>query len=721
MAMEGITGWLRALAYDVWIGLKPSRFGILIVLLLLVLLLEPWTGQGRDVLYEYAIAAFSPPELYKRLWLYLAVVCLGILTWGLCRLSSTLRFPGEEQVLLRYRKLFPRPPFDPADDKQQGAIDADARIRVARIYWLRKWAPRGLGVAVPLVVAGCFYLSAGLLAWKDILICLGLAAAIAMVIPRRRIQNWMADKAAKMGRPRLSSTLEVRDDPKSVATWSELGGFVLLLLAIAGVMVAASVVLAALVPLEFGHAFGPLPVIMLALAVILMLGSLVAMRARITNFPWFFTSAIVFLVVASAVSGHHMRFVKGEDVVKRLRPEDLATKFGAKQGAGPKLAILVAAAGGGSRAAYWTATVLGELNRQIPDFNNHLLLVSGVSGGSVGALFYRASTQAMPDDPEKALNIAQGAASGDFLSPLLSSMFTRDLFSGVSGLPDRAEAVERAWSRSFTEACRKELKTPDEPCRADLEKGFLTLWSADGPAWPALILNGTVVETGARVVASNLDLHCDGDVRTCGLVDVMDILAYQDQDLMASTAANVSARFPILGPSARFFIDGKKQERSVVDGGYFDNFGAFTLQQVSSQMAEVFKREDIVPIVIQITSDPDFSLPPYGLSGRLDLRGQLSKDHQFYVPLRTYFSLRRSHGMQAMLALQSWAVANGKYFHFDQCLPEGAAPLAWVISRRSQENLKATVKAATETCNNEQNFAAIDACLKDPGSCKPQH
>jgi hypothetical protein len=49
-----MTGWLRSRAYDLWIGLKPSRFGLLTVLLLTLGLFEPWSRQGRDALQDYA-------------------------------------------------------------------------------------------------------------------------------------------------------------------------------------------------------------------------------------------------------------------------------------------------------------------------------------------------------------------------------------------------------------------------------------------------------------------------------------------------------------------------------------------------------------------------------------------------------------------------------------------------------------------------------------------
>jgi hypothetical protein len=41
-----MTGWLRSRTYDFWIGLKPSRFGLLTILLLILGFMEP--GRGKD-------------------------------------------------------------------------------------------------------------------------------------------------------------------------------------------------------------------------------------------------------------------------------------------------------------------------------------------------------------------------------------------------------------------------------------------------------------------------------------------------------------------------------------------------------------------------------------------------------------------------------------------------------------------------------------------------
>jgi hypothetical protein len=740
-----MTGWLRSRAYDFWVGLKPSRFGLLTVLLLIFGFMEPWTGQGRDALLNYADSGFSGSDLVRRAWLYLAAFCLAILTWFFCRLSSRLRFAGEADVMRRYRRDFPRPPIVSTDPPHKEASD-DADARVNNILTTRKWAPRVLGILIPLVVGMAFLLSVGRVAWLDVLAFFVMAVFVgASVIGRREVQNGLADWFSRRQHPSLGAFLQVGSAKDAVSAWSEISGLATGLLCFVGVVVTISIIAALIRPLEFGQFFGPVPVIMLSLTVILGIGSLLAIVTRDSNFPWF-TALVAVVAVASMFGSHAMRFT--DDHVapgQRPNPKQLADKFFTTLSgeAAPKPVILVATAGGGSRAAYWTATVLGELNK-ISGFNDHLLLISGVSGGSLGALLYRAATLAAPGDPDNALAIAQQAAAGDFLSPLLSAMFTRDLVSDwITRLPDRAEVIERAWAASFDRACRDKLKPETCP---DLNKGFLKLWPRERP-WPALILNGTVVETGGRAVASNIDLHCKGGnpKATCGLVDVTDILAYQPFDLTAGGAVNVSARFPVLGPSALTIVDEEGHKRSVVDGGYFDNSGALTLEQVMNELVPLLNGKDedkdkkIVPIVIQITSDPDFEWWKDTLRGHLDPGNREPGGHQLVMPLRTYLGLRGSYGRQAMLGLWSLAERDGRYIHFDQCKNGSAgsgAPLGWVISSKTQKMLRELLKmdpeekeaseagpeakGDLENClkNNAASFARVKHCLKDVNSAE---
>src|SRR5262249_15528058 len=55
----------------------------------------------------------------------------------------------------------------------------------------------------------------------------------------------------------------------------------------------------------------------------------------------------------------------------------------------PKL-VVVAASGGGIRSAFWTAVVLNEMERLYPGFFYHVRLITGASGGMLGAAHFTA-------------------------------------------------------------------------------------------------------------------------------------------------------------------------------------------------------------------------------------------------------------------------------------------------------------------------------------------
>ena len=175
--ISNFNGWLRSRTYDLWIGLKPSRIGLLTVLVLMALLFETATEQGRDVLLETALA--DPSADYSRFLLfYAATFVVAVLVWITCWVSSAFRFEKEEDVLRQYRRLFPRSPLVKGTAKAK----ADAEQRVANIYRVREWAPRVLGILVLIIVAGGFVAFAGKDGIDNAFICLGLALLLAVLI-----------------------------------------------------------------------------------------------------------------------------------------------------------------------------------------------------------------------------------------------------------------------------------------------------------------------------------------------------------------------------------------------------------------------------------------------------------------------------------------------------------------------------------------------------------
>ncbi|HYC66143.1 MAG TPA: patatin-like phospholipase family protein, partial [Reyranellaceae bacterium] len=279
--------------------------------------------------------------------------------------------------------------------------------------------------------------------------------------------------------------------------------------------------------------------------------------------------------------------------------------------------IMVATAGGASRAAFWTSQVLGEIARREADFAERVFMISGVSGGSLGATTFRSIVEADRRAGADGVILRQAAPrsanflTNDFLTPALGVGLYVDLpLHAFAFLPrgwrpnDRAAALEQAWEH-FSHGVVDHAGT--EPFR--WSEGFVSTFSTRKPVWPILALNGTSVEKGKRIVVSNVDFACSGLSSEIARYDGMAVLG---SDIAISTAVTMSARFPVISPTGGMRVNDTVQMR-VTDGGLFENFGAVTADEVLRYVVE--RRGDVqraerpvVPVAILISSDP--SLDP---------------------------------------------------------------------------------------------------------------
>lgn len=270
--------------------------------------------------------------------------------------------------------------------------------------------------------------------------------------------------------------------------------------------------------------------------------------------------------------------------------------------------VLVAAEGGGLRAAYWTAHALDcaldgderscgyELGGD-PAAPETLFALSGASGGSLGLASYVAAFVDGVSDEEW----VDDRLGRDFVAPLWASLLYVDIpnsFLKLNLLPDRAEVLERSWEQPWhEEASLFDVPESGGPLGGGL---FETYWQRQTPL---LLLSGTSVLDGCRVnnsvlvgsvapVDAKRAPACDSmqpfeqalserperPVFT-GTYDLGTALC-SDKDVRLSTAALLSARFPFVSPSGRVQICGTEHAVFVVDGGYYDNTGASALLEL---------------------------------------------------------------------------------------------------------------------------------------------
>jgi hypothetical protein len=344
--------------------------------------------------------------------------------------------------------------------------------------------------------------------------------------------------------------------------------------------------------------------------------------------------------------------------------------------------VIVATAGGASRAGYWTAKVLGEIQDAHPDFHKYVFAISCVSGGSLGAAVWRAmlEDEEVPCTQGSFAGCAAQYFSNDFLAPtFLTGLYadlTQRLLPGKL-LPDRGTALEQSW-----EVAWKHVMTKSKHNR--FSSPFHELQSKADSWRPLLLLNGTSEKTGRRIITSPLKID------TTQFPDAVDFFGMVDSDINLSTAAHNSARFPYIDAAGNIWLthngESVKVDR-IADGGYFENFGAasaFDLLQSLKQLDPDHKK--FLPAVVQISSDPsltDAHTRNLEWTKRLGFWMDVASDTT--VPPVTFYDTRDALGYRATEAVerslvQDRAAPQGirRYFHFR--LTDPHTPMSWAMS-----------------------------------------
>ena len=247
---------------------------------------------------------------------------------------------------------------------------------------------------------------------------------------------------------------------------------------------------------------------------------------------------------------------------------------------GKRTLVVVSAAGGGIQAAAWTTKVLTELHKIYGvRFTQSVRLISGVSGGSVGTMFYLASYSALADpakqdDVTQTISLINEQARASSLETsgwgltyhdLLPAMIPiRSHWPGL--LRDRGSALEDLWLR------RMNL----DPANEFTVRGLVNNIRSQGQ--PVPIFNCTNGSTGARFLWSPIKLIERDKGRLCDPEEFVQV--YPEWDLKVVTAARLSATFSYVSPICRP-VSGKTDYPLVpfADGGYADNEGILTIVQ----------------------------------------------------------------------------------------------------------------------------------------------
>ncbi|VAW39906.1 hypothetical protein MNBD_GAMMA01-552, partial [hydrothermal vent metagenome] len=451
---------------------------------------------------------------------------------------------------------------------------------------------------------------------------------------------------------------------------------------------------------------GTTAVVMLALATLVSVGSTIAFLGERKGIPLLFIMVMIAVLTSMIADNHEIRtatdqpkFVSEKTTIKKHFTQWLEKRKRRPQGNMEKTPVfLIATEGGGIRAAYWTAIVLGHLQDINPNFGEHVYAISGVSGGSLGASVFNAllTQDRFMEQNSSVGNCEKGnnnyfcrskrILKEDFLAPTVASMMFPDAFQRFCffcRFDDRAQALETAWE----EAWDKEWQgLPDS--QGIFNKPFQDLWFEDTEMKiPQLFLNSTVVETGQRIIATPLDL---GESFSATFHDALATFAVTNNALSLSTTVHTSARFTYVSPAGsleRTDLPHAGKWIRLVGGGYFENSGATAISEILTEILSIQPDLNVQPIVIHISNEPDY--PDRANNGTNSQARFLS---EILSPILAIFNVRGGKGQEARLALKHKVEGiNGKdhYLHFKLKKPDGQVqlPLGWMLSSKAQKNM----------------------------------
>jgi len=260
-----------------------------------------------------------------------------------------------------------------------------------------------------------------------------------------------------------------------------------------------------------------------------------------------------------------------------------------RQGTEKPVMFIVDVSGGGNRSAAFTMNVLMKLDSLTAGkFFQHTFLISGASGGMIGAAYFR---ELYLEKQLGKINTLQEKQyidniSKDLLNPVFSSLVTRDMIGPLrkfklgenSYIRDRGYAFEQKLNSNTKGVLNKKISDYFLP----EQQGVI----------PAMFFSSAITRDGRKLLVSTHPARfmMQAPEKANHLseydIDGVDFQSFfQEQnpgDLQFLTAMRMNATFPFVLPNIELPAS---PEIDVMDAGFRDNFG----HETSLRFVDVFK------------------------------------------------------------------------------------------------------------------------------------
>ena len=318
---------------------------------------------------------------------------------------------------------------------------------------------------------------------------------------------------------------------------------------------------------------------------------------------WAFTCFLVYLIVCLYHYVDVDTLPRHNDLSKTATPSVVAQSFEThflnwlenyakdNQGVDRLKVVLVAAEGGGQRAAFWTAKSIQQLEA------NTVYAYSGVSGGSVGIVIGLA-TKTLPGKNRKETEaIIDQYFLVDQVSPLIARLAfvepLRLVLPGFLAPRGREENFEAQLSDTWRAVTGNNF----------LAEPFSVAFGANtnGISNPLVIFNTTWIEKGSQVAINNVHEDTVNSDTLSGPRAKSLFWSNSFGALKVIEAAHLSARFPLISGAAQIVskecvtypLDGicnRYKLASYVDGGFSDNSGLLPIAEIYSGIIALRRR-----------------------------------------------------------------------------------------------------------------------------------
>ena len=406
--------------------------------------------------------------------------------------------------------------------------------------------------------------------------------------------------------------------------------------------------------------------------------------------------------------------------------------------------VVVAASGGGSRAAIYTAYTLERLHRDTPDVADHLQAISSVSGGSLASAAYVARRFSLGKQfPEWVGKLPAGVEPGELVKAMSEDFLLPTIIGALSPASSRGDSIEAKW-RDGAPALRDDRGGD----KADL--GLTTLAAAWHeayarrdrlPPFPMPLFNACTLDQHDVVIsplAAELYTRHDGTIPdrlysavALGESDWLTWVADRDAiygldkllpkfDPTLPKAVRASANFPFGFPLVELdtrsdknrFADPTLKRRwdmKLTDGGVLSNSGlwpVFPLLTDDQSLPEL-RRRGVMLIVVEASKMPEYTADRRDLT---TLYGDLNNRN----PIAQALHRRMIEGLRARL---EGGIAVIQIDITPRAGVRSANVLTtWVLDPASQDSLKESFAAAW--ARQKPRIVAAWDCLKKTGAAK---